>query len=247
MSDYLGHLVERSFAPLPAVRPNTPSRFESSPTKSPVDNAVDADRPVDSKITASRERPAELAKTSATRIPNATREANYDAHGQFTEHPRTGAQEKNSPEPLPSFSPFAAVPPLPQNSSQTPSRAEAPPRSATPLPRAVQPVDPATAFAPRVDADSRFSPDIRPNITSTKGTLHLDVSRSASTVTRKENGPSPSRETSAPPSTIRVSIGRVEIKATPPPSTPSRTTPRKNPALSLENYLHRRSNGGRDE
>ena len=46
-----------------------------------------------------------------------------------------------------------------------------------------------------------------------------------------------------PPPTIQVSIGRIEIKATPAPTQP-RKTPIKPPTMSLDEYLHRRNGGG---
>ncbi|NJO17683.1 MAG: hypothetical protein HC877_18685 [Thioploca sp.] len=45
------------------------------------------------------------------------------------------------------------------------------------------------------------------------------------------------------PSTIQVSIGRIEIKAIPTPLQPQ-TTRAKQPTMSLDEYLHRRNGGG---
>lgn len=239
MSDYLGHLVERSFAPLPAVRPNTPSRFEPSPAKSPVDQAMESDRSIDEKITALREQPADPAATGATRITNEARVANHDAHGQSTGHLRASSREKNSAEAPPPHSPFAAIAPLSPNLSAAPIRAVSP--------RAVQAVAPANAVAPRPDAELPFSVSARPNATSGNGRFRTNGSGPASSTPRNENGPATARDAAALPATIHVTIGRVEIKATPPAPAPLRPMPRKNPAMSLEIYLLRRSNGGRDE
>jgi hypothetical protein len=47
-----------------------------------------------------------------------------------------------------------------------------------------------------------------------------------------------------PPPTIRVTIGRIEIRATVPPASPARTQPvRRQPALPLAQYLQRRNEG----
>ncbi len=256
MSDYLGNLVERSFAPILAVRPNTPSQFESSPVTSPVNGPSEVDLPVDSKITASTQRspvstqrsPASAENNSA-RTPKAAREKNHHAQGEFSEHPLIEPPETISAETSAPFSPFAKTPSPPQNFSPTPTprHADAAVRSVASPPRTIRPVDPATTSTEVLNAQSHFSPEIRPSAASTKGTFPRDSSRPVSPVARKENGPSPSRETSAPPSTIHVTIGRVEIKATTPPTTASRANPRKNPAMSLDHYLQRRSNGGRDE
>lgn len=51
-------------------------------------------------------------------------------------------------------------------------------------------------------------------------------------------------EPSFPSSTIRVTIGRVEVRAIMPPSPPTRTKPtRPGPTLSLEDYLKQRNKG----
>jgi len=51
-------------------------------------------------------------------------------------------------------------------------------------------------------------------------------------------------ERSSPPPTIRVTIGRVEVRAIMPPAPPTRTKPaRPGPALSLEDYLKQRNRG----
>jgi len=226
MSDYLGHLVERSFAPIPALRPNTPSRFESSPAKSPMDHAAEVDFPIDPKTHVSAQRPTELTENNPSRIPTADHAANHNAHHQSSISAPAGAREKTFTEMSAPFSPSVALPPPSQNSSPTPRHADDFVRSVATKPRTVKPL---AGDAP------------------TKGILHVDSPRPVSSGARKENGKSPFHEISAPPSTIHVTIGRVEIKATPPPPAPSRATPKKNPGLSLETYLQRRSNGGRNE
>jgi hypothetical protein len=60
--------------------------------------------------------------------------------------------------------------------------------------------------------------------------------------------PQPKGQTqSAPPSeqVINVTIGRVEVRATPPPTATSRSNNQKPPVMSLDDYLRQRSGGGR--
>lgn len=246
MSDYLGHLVERSFAPVPAVRPNTPSRFESAPATSPADKPTEADLTIDSKITPPRPRDGESTENNASRISEAARETNHNAQRQFAGQSFIRAQEKTAAEKSAPVPPFSPIPSLSQNSALAPRQTENPNHSVA-TPRTIQAFDSAAAFTRGINPEPGFSLEIRPNIATTKETLRPDGSRPVSPVGRKENGQSAAGEISAPSSTIHVTIGRVEIKATPPPPAPARTIRQKNPALSLESYLQRRSNGGRDE
>jgi hypothetical protein len=45
--------------------------------------------------------------------------------------------------------------------------------------------------------------------------------------------------------TVRITIGRVEIKATTDSPKPEARVPASKPTLSLEDYLHEREGGGR--
>lgn len=48
-----------------------------------------------------------------------------------------------------------------------------------------------------------------------------------------------------PTPTIQVTIGRIEVRATPPPAKPDKPSRAPTPALSLDEYLRQRANGGR--
>jgi hypothetical protein len=54
-------------------------------------------------------------------------------------------------------------------------------------------------------------------------------------------------EPSSSPATVRVTIGRVEVRAVPPPESfpPSASPARRGPALSLDDYLKQRNEGQR--
>jgi len=59
-----------------------------------------------------------------------------------------------------------------------------------------------------------------------------------------ERGPFPTRrEEAAPAPIIQVSIGRIEVRATPPPAQAPRPRPSAPSAVSLEDYLRQRSKG----
>jgi hypothetical protein len=64
-------------------------------------------------------------------------------------------------------------------------------------------------------------------------------------ITVVERLPSPMRqEAPAAEPVIQVTIGRIEVRATPPPVQPSRPRPATQTAMSLEEYLRRRSRKG---
>jgi hypothetical protein len=64
-------------------------------------------------------------------------------------------------------------------------------------------------------------------------------------VTLAEPAPSPLRREAsvAPAPTIHVSIGRIEVRATPAAKGPVRETAAARPAVDLETYLRQRSKG----
>lgn len=242
MSDYLGNLVARSFAPIPALRPNIPSRFESPSKKSPIDGPAELDVPTDSRL--APQHPAESTENSNRPIVAAPHEPHHEPPAQFTRHPPADAVKKISPgKSNPSF-PVAAVSTSPRNLVFTPHQ----PDTIDRVPR----IHPATAdhlpaLTRRAEVESDFSTDLRPRPASVEQSFHSDAARLVSSSAHTENRKSSSRENSAPPSAIHVTIGRVEIKATLPPPAPSRAASGKNPGMSLESYLQRRSHGGRHE
>lgn len=242
MSDYLGNLVERSFAPIPAVRPVIPSKFESPLPTAQIDRADETGLSVDSKFHASLQPPDSMS------LPlNAAHDTNHRASEQFIGDFAARAQGKNSTETPAPFSPFAAIPPPSQNSDITLHEAENRRLAGAPLPRGMQPTDLSETSVQDIDATRRIPPEIRPGTSLTEKTLRAGDSQRVSPAGRKENAPARSREIPAPSPTIQVTIGRVEIKATTSSPAPSPKTAGKGPAMSLETYLQRRSNGGRDE
>ena len=67
---------------------------------------------------------------------------------------------------------------------------------------------------------------------------HFPAARYSEPAALRQSGP-----LGMPDTTIEVTIGRIEVKAAPPPSLP-RTQSQKSPKTSLDEYLHQRSKGG---
>lgn len=57
--------------------------------------------------------------------------------------------------------------------------------------------------------------------------------------------PADERQSSEPEPTVRVHIGRIEVRATPPPAEPAKKPRRKTPVMSLDDYLERRNGRGK--
>ncbi len=55
---------------------------------------------------------------------------------------------------------------------------------------------------------------------------------------------SATQESSAPAPTIQVTIGRIEVRATPPPTARPQTQRSAPSVMSLEEYLNQRAKGG---
>jgi hypothetical protein len=242
MSDYLGNLVERSFAPIPAVRPVIPSKFESPLITAPIDRADETGLSVDSELSASLHRPDSMSPA-----PNAAHDTNHRASEQFIGNFAARAQGKNSVETPAPFSPVAAISSPSKNSDIALHDAKNRDPAGASLPRRMRPADASEASVQDIGAARQFSPEVLPGTSLAEKTLRDGDSRRVSPAGRKENAPARSREIPAPSPTIQVTIGRVEIKATTSSPAPSPKTAGKGPAMSLENYLQRRSNGGRDE
>lgn len=68
---------------------------------------------------------------------------------------------------------------------------------------------------------------------------------SVPSASRRENRAQASAPVQAPPTTVHVSIGRIEIRATPAAAKPARSQAAVGPRLSLDDYLKTRNGGGR--
>ncbi|HEX7239476.1 MAG TPA: hypothetical protein VF263_04345, partial [Longimicrobiaceae bacterium] len=125
--------------------------------------------------------------------------------------------------------PAAAVEQLAARGTGTPGEVgpaptESEQRTGAPAPRRPVPVRPAAS------RDRAASPAIRPQIQAAAPLPDVPA--------RGAPGEAKPQQAAAP--TIRVSIGRIELRSTPPAPAPS-GPPRRRPALSLEEYMQQRS------
>jgi hypothetical protein len=249
MSDYLGNLAAKSLGVAEtALRPRLASRFEPLSLAAPpleVESTEVAPRPVDAPPR--RTAPPERVEEDRS-VPARSRRSRKRA----AEEPETMPE---APGPTPArgrFEPRSAAPSEP--SPLVPlSHVE---RTARPVAEPEKP-RPVLGPAPRQDvpvASSLSHQEKGKEGEASRAQKPVDrnplESRTAPTalrprVTVVERGPFPARrEAPAPAPIIQVTIGRIEVRATPPPAQPPRQRPAAPSALSLEDYLRQRSKGG---
>ncbi|HEY3268732.1 MAG TPA: hypothetical protein VGM37_17585 [Armatimonadota bacterium] len=244
MSDVLTRLAERSVGRPPAVQPVLPSLFEPAPDEGFVQGIEEMETlgPVSRRADDPNLKPApswpEPVPAPSSPVVAAARE---NAPVGLGEGPRAAAEPVRRSVESP-----AATGPIPP-----PVRPEAP--TVAPLSRAVERPVPVPAAAP--DSPSRKdapAPDpIRPSRASAPALTApaAPSPRGALAVTPHRPDLTPRVEIPAPSSSpaVRVTIGRVEVRAVLPPAPPA---PPAAPAsvdtrLSLDEYLKTRGEGQR--
>jgi len=223
MSDFLSNLIARSFTDAPVIQPRVPSLFETATDES-FDSPQSSTAPGAAPETAGRTRalPSKLSPIRETATTN-----------PVTNVFAVRAEER-----------------MPQSDDSGGQRSLAIAEPSQPNVRAVKvkKIEPETkklelerdeVIAP---VDSLRAREKRDNKTGV-AEVFPDPRRSQ---LRRRKDFSPAEQpssTSAP--VIRVTIGRVEVRAVHPPAPapkPAKTTP---PKLSLEDYLHKRERGAR--
>lgn len=248
MTDYLSHLVNRSLHPETTLQPRPVSRFEQTP-------APIAPLGVSILAPTGEETPAESAPALSP-LPPQRRE-------KFSEPYASSPLTPPRPRPLPddhSAQPFRGRLDIPSHEErflQTHTIQE------RVVERAVIPSPVKTEVPPTVPIQKILPPaHEQPHTIPTRSLPTPKENVTPSTVSPKPASPSPSFMTPAirpalppmparptqtkspePAPTINVTIGRVEVRAAPAVSPPPRA-PKAPNVMTLDEYLHRRKNGG---
>jgi len=260
MSDFLGNLVARSLAPAAQISPRLPSFFE--PPQPPgietgatpwlESEGSDGDRDGVGSVPAPAAAPATAVPRSEARPQTAAQEPG----GRSPPGDATGAPPYRGRQ----------IPPGAPLSVETVVGDLAPEPSSLPGP--VQPLVEPRAGEPAAPGPARYTPvepampgwETLPPETPPPAAQALPTREGATIVARPRTrlaqpaGPVPAegeRPASRPesPPTIRVTIGRVEVRAVMPPAPEPAPTlgesapPRHAPRLSLDDYLKQRSGG----
>ncbi len=253
MDDFLTRIADRALGLAPVVRPLVGSRFEASRVRA--GPAIDRDEQGASELPASVAEPA----SERPRPPRAATPAPGHA-----EPPATAASPRAEPvaPPAPaelralvarSSSPAARRPAAPATARPRPSLAlTGQPRSAeaapspspeTPEAEAPEPAGPWTQAATiESEADGTEPEGVAPTAEqpepAPRSLARPDTSpRQRPVPPRRRSAGDDSR---ADGETIRVEIGRVEVRAAPPPAPAPAPAPPRGPRLSLDEYLRTR-------
>jgi hypothetical protein len=244
MSDFLTRLAERSVGRPPAVTPVLPSLYEPAPDE----GFVDAIEEVETLGPVSRRD----GDPSLKSVPSWSEPAPALSAPEFAAA-RLNAPERRDEGPQPAEAPVpqsmespAAAGPVP-----TPARPEAP--TMAPLSRAAERPVPVAAAAPdSLSREGAPAPDpIRPSRANApeRAEPAAPTPHGPLAVTPRRPDPTPSVEIPTPssPPVVRVTIGRVEVRAVLPvaPAPPAPEPASADTRLSLDEYLKTRSEGQR--
>lgn len=173
---------------------------------------------------------AELPAAKVTATPRAARSLQT-----VVEEPGTRPPQQPSARPTREASVRNGVPPVAR-----PELAPVVPSTGRPAVRS----DRSRQAAANEEAPARR--DAKTTVTATAVVLRPPMPVLPRPDARRSERPAPAigRETPpASPATIQVTIGRIEVRATPAPDSPARSSRATTPALSLEDYLRQRSGG----
>jgi hypothetical protein len=284
MSDYLGHLIERTSAPNAGVRPRIPSIFqppdpivgegplvpEDSPqAQTPPRAATIKTSEVSLEMVELQESPitrptghGQKSGETYTPMPSAAIDRPLDLRADDISKPRTTA----APSVHANQAPGENLPRVPttirpvvypsragaENVSSAPAaqthsqeKIEARQAPITMTPELDQNDD--SPKSPRPPALSGQNPDSKFNgvtIRPARPVHETDLSPAAIFSKRGAMRPM-TNSVSAPPPSIPVTIGRLEVRASASPAILPRAKTKQGPAMSLEAYLQRRAEGGR--
>lgn len=267
---FLSHLAARAAQGAGAVQPRLPALFEPPPA-SPVFGDLstpgrreprDEERPAESPAAGVPETPRRRAPAPPPAVSLAPRDEPAGTAPPRAERRRSAPPpETAEPEPAlfsrPVARPDRTVVAMPRPAAERP----APPAPPAPGPHGVLPAEPPRReqeVRPALTQDvrsatepSRPSPPAPPSPVTPLPAPAPVLARPAVTALAPRREPPAQRlEASEPAPVIRVTIGRIEVRAMPPaaassaPAAPAET--RRGSGPSLEDYLQRRSGAGRD-
>lgn len=244
MTDFLGHLVARSLHPENSLQPRPVSRFEAIP--SPVSPVLETSEEIPAKPSllslpprvSSKKTPSEPEMpTSMLKSARGPAEPVPDPHrGRLDAPPQTKIViesqtiREHTLERVPTPQPVSPELPALALSAETPTKAQTLPN----VPSHPEKPTPQLTVSPQL---APISPT-QHTVTSPSPTLTTPGIRPLLPVVLPIQAKAPEA-----PLTIHVTIGRVEVRATPSTTQPSRPA-KTSSVMTLDEYLQRRKAGG---
>jgi hypothetical protein len=262
MSAFLGRLIDRALGRAPVLEPLRPSRFAPVGGVAPahvtsllagVDRALDEPREAEA-------RPSRAPARSEDRLAEVSRHGGASAAPASLApmHPerRAAAAEERAANPTLATADRAIVPAMPAPSPGAPEARNAPPavadapsggRRDEERPERHRQRDEDVAPRERRASEEPRPPPLRAPEALSRAPSPLPVPPllvAAPETSRRGASRQPSSAESAPE--IHVTIGRIEVRATPPSSPAPRAADRRRASpVSLDDYLQRRDRTGR--
>jgi hypothetical protein len=244
MSDYLGNLIARTVSPAAAVRPQLPSLFEPAPaTRETMSGPEFGQQSFVEQLPITQ--PSEKLAPMPLSIPTPRRSVFREPEQTVPETSRARKILETSPEPEAAVQPRIfprATPTLredkPSNSTRRRSDViKSPLRDV--IATASHEVS-AREETPPQESAVASKPVVMPELRKHESLKRSGVQAIVPTIRPLPSVPPTPKPKPEP--TINVTIGRVEVRAVPPPAQ-QRAKPKPATVLSLEDYLRQRAKG----
>jgi hypothetical protein len=225
MTDFLTRLAQRALGVAPVVQPLVRSAFVPMPTVN--DRATSTPAP-------------DLAEAERSTAPVASESARSNGHERGRVAARPPILERRAPiaDPVAETESIITPPTVESPSRMRETRPVRSPDPADDTPSGMASVDPGTDRAqpatPRADDDGTESPASRLTVP-----MRAAAQTSRQALAREPTSERRANDDEAAP-TIRVTIGRIDVRAITPPAPPPAPA-RPGPTLSLRDYLRQQS------
>jgi hypothetical protein len=244
MSDFLARLAGRALGVTPIVKPVIDPTFAAFPSTGFHDRSSAVTAPDGGPVPATAATRPRRARGPGDGTPASIEEAVQDDGGRQDE----GAQRLQLHGPgegsIPAASPFVST-------AATSARHEFITDEASPAPASTDPFD-NIPQRPASPTSARVAPSRAPNAMAARSTLPEPGEKASLTATPRSLAQpqrrfQPQAAAAETPQVVRITIGRIDVRAEAPSTPPARAAARKpeHRGLSLDDYLKQRAEGRR--
>jgi hypothetical protein len=265
MTDFLTSLTARSFGTETAIRPRVASLFEPvrngdaalrEPAAEPIETKIAREVEVESEGERKRSRPAPALREDGN-ASNAKRSEDANSVSPLVSSPRDDSEcrrptvladerEKEDTVVAPKVRPRRAVVSQAENANESEPSLRSPSEDRTPKRVSTRAVAASAIRDESSENDHRglvLPPKVFPELTAQMKNAALAMNVGPGTPKREKTGSAWPAVAAEPEPSVHVTIGRIEVRATSESKQAGR--PRTaSPVMSLEEYLHRRTQRG---